>query len=511
MAEPYDLQPFMHKKKTMPEIVTDIELTNENVAASFSGSTSGGAIRGNHLEYGRTLVGATVEYDITKEGDERRWFLVGRDYNHGADQYLHNLVRRYEIPLRGYTVAAVTAERNVVEEGESFQLEVAPDGAGATNLIQRILNDSERPGELIESELLGGLNRIMGPDARFTRITTQRTSEAKWTVFLDEEKKGRVSLSDSGSGLKTILLVLLNMLVLPKLKNADAAKHVFMFEELENNLHPGLQRRLLHYIKEQVEKLNAVVFITTHSPAVIDIFSRSDNVQILHVTHNGESAAVRPIECLFDGHNVLDDLDVRASDLLQTNGVIWVEGISDAIYIRKWMRLYCAQEGIELPVEGSEFAFMEYGGRCLAHMDFASATHDQVVEGDIEWLIPALALSRHTYLVMDSDRKGGNSKLNATKMRASEQAGGSWVTEGREIENYLSPGVATEIVGKKLNLYDSAAKAFKDNKKLKTFDKKAQALRAASLMTADNWKHRDLEGQISRLVRAIGAWNPKVE
>ena len=36
-----------------------------------------------------------------------------------------------------------------------------------------------------------------------------------------------------------------------------------------------------------------------------------------------------------DNYDVLDDLGAKASDIFQSNGIIWVEGPSDRIYIKK--------------------------------------------------------------------------------------------------------------------------------------------------------------------------------
>ena len=69
-----------------------------------------------------------------------------------------------------------------------------------------------------------------------------------------------------------MILVLLNMLVMPAIEKKDPSQYVFAFEELENNLHPSLLRRLLAYIrKEAVEK--SLVFLTTHSSVTIDFFA----------------------------------------------------------------------------------------------------------------------------------------------------------------------------------------------------------------------------------------------
>ena len=129
--------------------------------------------------------------------------------------------------------------------------------------------------------------------------------------------------------------------------------------------------------------------------------------------------------------DVLDDLDVRASDLLQSNGVVWVEGPSDRIYIKRWIELWTGSELIE----GAHYQCVFYGGRLLAHL---SADDPQI---QTEELVKILQVNRNAILVLDSDRNQEGEELNATKKRLISEFenmdGISWVTAGREVENYI--------------------------------------------------------------------------
>jgi putative ATP-dependent endonuclease of OLD family len=61
----------------------------------------------------------------------------------------------------------------------------------------------------------------------------------------------------------------------------------------------------------------------------------------------------------------LEDLGYHASDLLQSNGVIWVEGPTDRLYLLKWLEL----TGLKAK-EDLDFTIMFYGGRLLSHLSF---------------------------------------------------------------------------------------------------------------------------------------------
>ena len=506
-VESYDLSPYSHRHSVAAVVSMYGTLDKPLIQKCFPSNTSGGQIGMNHLEYGMTLEGARMRVELPSDGKRNGQFFLDKDWNKGAQQYLERAAKEIPNPYAGLRFARIAAERDIAPEADSEQLVLSADGAGATNLVQRVINDERLPSELVEETLRCDLNRIMGPDANFTRIAAQRTEGDLWMVYLDERAKGRISLADSGSGLKTILLVLINMLVLPVLEGKAPSNYVYAFEELENNLHPGLQRRLLKYIQEKLAEIDAIAFVTTHAPAVIDMFSRADDAQILHVIHDGQVAKVLNVMGTGEGHSVLDDLDVKASDLLQANGIVWVEGISDVIYLRRWIELHCERAGIPVPVEGSEYAFMEYGGRCLKHLDFDAACAADLPAEDAKWLLPALAVSRNNYVVMDSDKRGGTSRINATKRAAADAACGHWITEGREIENYLPPDVAQDVFGQVPKQYELASAVYECSKGA-TLDKKKSAIEAVARLDSANWRFRDLETQVAQLVKSIASWNP---
>src|SRR5690606_2475887 len=111
-----------------------------------------------------------------------------------------------------------------------------------------------------------------------------------WEVYLEEETKGRIALSKSGSGLQTVLLVLIYLYLIPSLEKNPASNYFYLFEELENNLHPALLRKLFQYIRNFALENDSYFFITTHSNVIIDSFNLDPEAQILHVKHNGKYA-----------------------------------------------------------------------------------------------------------------------------------------------------------------------------------------------------------------------------
>ena len=351
-------------------------------------------------------------------------------------QHIRSLLEsKQKNPFHSFEFRRISAERNVLPEpSDSTNLHVFADGRGATNLIQRFVTSADLDRDLVEGVLLNEINSIFRPDAEYRHLRVQQYPSSDWEIFLEEATKGRIPLSQTGSGLKTVLLVLLNFLVIPQLHTPPRAlsKFIFAFEELENHLHPAIQRRLLRYIRRRAVEDGCYVFVTTHSNVVIDLFSTDHAAQILHVTHNGEVAAVSSVETPAHGYGVLDDLDVRASDLLQTNAVVWVEGPSDRIYFNRWVELWTGGELLE----GVHYQCLPYGGSLNKHYSFESPEL-------VDELICALRINRHAILLADSDKRTAEGELKPNLQRLVREMTGSggycWVTQGREVENYIPP------------------------------------------------------------------------
>lgn len=408
-----------------------------------------------------------------------------------------------QIPRENFRYVKIAAERNIIPERASNAVKLLPDGRGATNVIRNIINNSRFDERIIEEKLLNALNTIMGSDAHFTGIRVQELSGAKdaaevlWEVYLQEET-GRYPLSQSGSGLKTIILVLLNLIVLPLIEGTD--NRIYGFEELENNLHPALQRRLYEYIYNYANEHQCYIFLTTHSHVAINMLYGKKNTTLYHVTKEGRFSSVKQIESYLDKVEILEDLDVKASDLLQANGIIWVEGPSDRVYIKKWLEVFGGND-IQ---EGRDYQFAYYGGRLLSHYS---------AEEDAKELINILLINRNSAILIDSDKRNRSTPINDTKKRIVKEFGEkhlfSWVTKGKEIENYLSYlsiNIALDLgLQKQCGKYESFPEYIQD--KYKNFSSKKVEFASKVKDSIDNTVVLDLDIQIKRLYETIKTWN----
>ncbi|MGC3959009.1 MAG: AAA family ATPase [Verrucomicrobiota bacterium] len=495
----------------------------------------------NGLQYnqwnsqGRYLVGNKIKWETNLDGEVHETPSaeatqhIGNEPFRGLDEGAYKSLRRivqkgyHMLHKRGYR--RLSAERDIRPEQASNALALSPDGTGATNIIRRYIHSSSSKlsRDLIQKDLLAALNEIFGQDGKFTEIESQHHDEGEsghpvntWEIFLAEEKKGLVALSRSGSGLKTIILVLLNLLIVPQITNTEKKKCVFAFEELENNLHPALLRRLLKYIERYALRENALIFLTTHSSGTLDLFGTSKDAQILHVSHNGESASTTTVSAHFDRAGVISELGAKPSDLLQANGIIWVEGPSDRIYINRWIELFSDGKW----KEGRDYQCAFYGGSLLARVEFQPSDETN------KELANLLQVNPNVVVVCDSDRKSAEDGLKGRVQRICEEIqkvprSYTWVTEAKEIENYLPGSVLTRVFAsdslpdpKQYEVVlprssDSETKSYLEKHlKRKTYEKMELAIQTTPLMTKELMAARfDLEKEVNAIIDKIAAWN----
>jgi hypothetical protein len=285
---------------------------------------------------------------------------------------------------------------------------------------------------------------------------------------------------------------------------------------LENNLHPSIQRRLFLYIKKLAAEHGCHFFLTTHSNVVIDLFGRDPLAQILHVTHDGTSAKVETIKTYLHKHSVLKDLDVRASDLLQSNAVVWVEGPSDRIYFNRWIEVWDGELR-----ENVHYQCLYTGGVLIEGMSFdgsEEAPQDPESE-NVDELIEALRINRHAIVMMDRDRDSEEPLkpwVGRIQSELSTLDGVPWVTAGRTVENYIPTDVFKKLKdGGKFTLnwepglYEDLFNCFKGPRGGTLLRQKPALARAVvPLLTKDNLTATyDLSKRLNAVSDKLRQWN----
>lgn len=426
-----------------------------------------------------------------------------------ADIYISNHIKHLKL-------IKLSADRNLVPEIQNSNRIVSEDGTGATNLLRQYLNVANLPNEVVENDILNALNQIMKPENYFERIMCQEIettddSNSKWEILL-VNGNGKIPISSSGSGLKTVLLVLIKLFLETREKSSynfeqSLENSIFIFEELENNLHPEIQRNLFEFLYQWVQKYNSQIFLTTHSTVPINMFSVRDNVTLTHIKKEDDRIMTNSALSFIENKDILMNLGVRASDILQSNAVIWVEGPSDRIYINKWIELY-SNGNLK---ENIHYQILFYGGKLLSHL---TGKLD-----DSNELIQLFKANVHSIIVIDSDKTNPNKKINKTKQRIRKEFNKNqaivWITQGKEIENYLSRNIfkKTYNVDKQIGQYEKIDDFLNKNSRKKNMGnyyvthKVSESISIAKEMLLEDTNVLDLEKQISTIVKQLKNWN----
>lgn len=514
------------------EISSDTKLefgfcpTTNEIKNAFDEFTSGGQIGINHFAFGQKYINNYMSFEFQPiktigtsqitlsniPGISSNQFTFNTkidNFENLTKNYLNNYIRRLKL-------IKLSADRNLVPEVQNSNRIVSEDGTGATNLLRQYLNVANLPNEVVENDILNALNQIMKPENYFERIMCQEIettddSNSKWEILLVNEN-GKIPISSSGSGLKTVLLVLIKLFLETREKSSynfeqSLENSIFIFEELENNLHPAIQRNLFEFLYQWVQEYNSQIFLTTHSTVPINMFSGRENVTLTHIKKENYSIITNSALSFIENEDILMNLGVRASDILQSNAVIWVKGPSDRIYINKWIELY--SDG--LLKENIHYQILFYGGRLLSHLTGKINESNE--------LIQLFRANLHSIIVIDSDKIDSNKRINKTKQRIKNEfiknQAIAWITQGKEIENYLSRNIFNKIyhIDKQIGQYEKIDDFLNKNSRKKNMGnyyvthKVSESISIAKEMLLEDLNVLDLERQISTIVKQIKTWN----
>jgi AAA15 family ATPase/GTPase len=217
-------------------------------------------------------------------------------------------------------------------------------------------------------------------------------------------------------------------------------------EEPDLFLHPGFQRIFIQTLCRPEFK-SFQFFFTTHSNHFLDMTLDFEKISVYSFSKKDKDKF--EIENVASADNrVLEQIGVRNSSVFLSNCTLWVEGITDRIYIRKYLELYLKSNPKKTRyTEDVHYSFVEYGGGNITHWSFLEDADDAHRNINVQNLCGKI------FLIADSDghdlTKVGVTKkelrLESLKRNLGERF---YCLQCREIENLLTKEILLSTVAK---------------------------------------------------------------
>lgn len=199
-------------------------------------------------------------------------------------------------------------------------------------------------------------------------------------------------LGQNGLGYNNLVYTATVLGDLQQRKNLDKESYAaLLIEEPEAHLHPQLQNLFFNYLNKLDKEQGFQLFVTSHSPtitakaelkSVIVLQNPSDKVHALSLQHSGlESKNQTYLEKF---------LDVTKSQLFFANGVILVEGISEALL----MKVFSRKVGETYDIEKAGIEIVNINGVAFEH--FANLFNNEEATKNLQ---------TRCALITDDDRK----------------------------------------------------------------------------------------------------------
>lgn len=208
---------------------------------------------------------------------------------------------------------------------------------------------------------------------------------------------------------------------------------VFFIEEPELGMHPGMQRKFMEAIQSRPQHQ---YFFTTHSNHLLDLTINYNNVSIYTFrVKPGDPDSKKEVHLVTYGdRNILELIGAQNTSIFLANKTVWVEGVTDRLYISKFLELYIEHNNLVPIREDIDYTFVEYGGNNIAHWSFLDSADPTI---NVERLCGQLMLIADR----DGDRK------EARKLELVEKLGNRYyLLPCNEIENLLSLKTLEKVI-----------------------------------------------------------------
>ena len=262
-------------------------------------------------------------------------------------------------------------------------------------------------------------------------------------------KDKQFPISQLGDGLQQAIILTYEAYIKSKDTEGNPETHAFFIEEPELHMHAGMVRQLMNFYLNETPHY---YFFTTHSNHLLDMADESDQVMIQKFVKEPKKEDPTKFDfkiyrCDRD-RDLLASLGVRPSSVYLANCTIWVEGITDRLYITKYMEKYLTElensdenlyKNYRRFMPNYHYTFVEYAGSNLSHWSFDD-DYPKTREKRIEFLKQdrgqsATAVASDMLLIADGDIQKNSEKIKLLRKELNKE--NLIILDCKETENTL--------------------------------------------------------------------------
>lgn len=196
----------------------------------------------------------------------------------------------------------------------------------------------------IKKYLKESLGTFLGQDAliQFSEVKFDRIIERLRILFYPKISNSTNpelfrEISENSLGYNNILYLATVLAELDGLEEDKTLHKILLIEEPEAHLHPQLQIKLLQYLQEQSRDNDIQIIVTTHS-STITASSGLNSLNVLTLSENSNPYSTLIADCNLENEDLFfleRWLDITKSTLFFAKGILFVEGIAEALVIKE--------------------------------------------------------------------------------------------------------------------------------------------------------------------------------
>lgn len=310
--------------------------------------------------------------------------------------------------------------------------------------------------------------------------------EPKWeNIFkLTLEDDRGIAINKRGSGVRRLVLISFFKAEAERLQKEFPDKGViYAIEEPETSQHPSNQRLLIDAFQELANADKCQVLITTHVPALVEKIPTEFLRHITRTLDDGLEVKNGNDDVL---KNIANDLGVYPDS--RASVLVCVEGPNDINFLKNIGKIYLDQGVPNVPdmINDPRIVFIPMGGHTLK--DWVNNNYLKILNK------PEIHIYDRDVAIPPQYEK------ECKSVNARNDGSIAFMTEKREMENYLHPDAIQAVFGVKITIDDttdvstevSALTRYNESKAKKKINKFATAKMSYQMLTASDAKGETL-------------------